>query len=166
MWHLEDEELVGLVFDELAGQERDACREHLRSCPRCSAAFEDLARAVVLLEKEPTEAPPPFAWSRLKGRLDESGTRLDWTEPAWIPLILGNLTGIVLILLFIVLAGGWLERNPIWPAIRIWSVAAFIGPHGLAALVFLGAGALVTLALTPVFWWEQGRAQKNRQLHP
>jgi hypothetical protein len=161
MRHLENEELVGLVFDKLAGQELDAYREHLRACPRCSAAFEGLARAVVLLEKEPTEAPPPFAWSRLKARMEGSGASRDWAEPAWTPLILGNVAGIILVLLFIFLAGGWLEKGPIWPAIRTWSVAARIGPRGLAALIFFGAGALVTLALTPIFWWEQWRARKG-----
>ena len=161
MWHLEDGELVGLVFDELDGPERDACREHLRNCPGCSTAFEGLARAVALLEKEPTEAPPPFAWSRLKARLEGSGASRDWTEPAWMPLILGNVLGIILILLFIFLAGGWLEKGPIWPAIRTWSVAAQIGPHGLAAIIFFGAGTLVTLALTPIIWWEQWRPRKG-----
>ncbi len=166
MCHLEDEELVGLSFDELTGQERDACREHLRSCPGCNAAFERLARAIALLEKEPTEAPPPFAWLRLKARLEGSGTRRDWTEPTWAPLVFGNLAGILLILLIIFAAGGWLARNPVWPGIRAWSVAALIGPHGLAALIFFGAAALVTLALTPIFWWEQWRAQRNRHMNP
>lgn len=161
MPHLEDVDLVGLVFDEITGQERDDFREHLGNCPSCSAAFEGLARAVVLLEKEPTEAPPPFAWARLKARLEGSGTSRDWTEPAWTPLVLGTALGILLILSFIFLAGEWLERGVFWPAIRAWPVAAQIGPHGLAALIFFGAGTLVTLALTPIFWWEQWRAHKG-----
>ena len=35
MRHLQDEELVGLVFDELDGEERDTCNEHLMACPGC-----------------------------------------------------------------------------------------------------------------------------------
>jgi anti-sigma factor RsiW len=161
MRHLQNEELVGLVFDELARMERDACAEHLEACPQCAAAVARLARAVVLLEKEPTQAPPPFAWSRLKTRIERCGIGHDWSEPAWVPLILGHAAGMILVLLIIVLTGWWLEAAPVWQSIRAWPLAAQIGPHGLTALIFFGTGALITLALTPVFWWESRRPRRG-----
>ena len=129
--------------------------------PGVPAAFEALARAVNLLEREPTEAPPPFAWARLKARIEKSGTGRDWAEPAWTPLILGNIAGMILVLLFIFLTGGWLATTPLWQSRRAWRLAAEIGPHGLTAVVFFGAGALVTLALTPIFWWESRRPRNG-----
>jgi len=161
MRHLQDEELVGLAFDELSGAERAACREHIRTCAVCSTAFEGLARAVVLLEKEPTEPPPPFAWARMKARVERTSASRDWHEPAWAPLILGNAAGITLVLVLIFIAGGWLEKAPVWQAIRTWPLAAEVGPRSLTALVFFGSGALVTLALTPIFWWESRRPRKG-----
>jgi hypothetical protein len=157
MRHLQNEELVGLVFDELPGEDVDACREHIQACASCGAAFAGLSRAVVLLEKEPTEPPPPFAWSRLKARVEQSRPSYEWHEPAWGPLILGNAGGIILVLIFIFLIGGWLENAPAWQSIRTWPLAARFGPQGLIALGFFSMGALVTLALTPIFWWESRR---------
>ncbi len=161
MGHLQDEELVGLVFDELAREERDSCNKHLSACPGCTASFVALARAVNLLEKEPTEAPPPFAWARLKARIEKSGTERDWADPAWTPLILGHVTGMILVLVFIFLAGGWLATTPLWQSLRTWKLAAEIGPRGLTAVFFFGAGALVTLALAPIFWWESRRPRNG-----
>ena len=161
MKHLQEEELVGLVFDEFTGRERDACREHLGNCAQCASAVEALARAVSLLENAPSEVPPPFAWARLKARIDRAGTERDWTEPAWAPLILGHVAGIALVLLFISLAGSWLSTTPVWLSLRTWRLAAEIGPRGLIAILFFGVGALVSLALTPIFWWES-RRRKNR----
>ena len=161
MKHLQDEELVGLVFGELAPEELDCCKEHLRACGACAAAFEALARAVRLLEKEPTETPPPFAWARLKARIDRSGTERDWADPAWTPLILGHVAGMILVLLFIFLAGGWLATTTLWQSLRTWRLAAEIGPRGLTAVLFFGAGALVTLSLAPIFWWESRRPRNG-----
>ena len=161
MKHLQDEELVGLVFDELAREERDSCNEHLRACSECTAAFRALARAVSLLEKEPTEAPPPFAWAHLKARIDKSGTEHDWTNPAWTPLILGHVAGMILVLLFIFLTGGWLATTTLWQSLRTWRLAAEIGPRGLTAVLFFGAGALMALALAPIFWWESRRPRNG-----
>jgi hypothetical protein len=161
MRHLQDEELVGLAFDELSGDERAACREHIQDCTVCATAFDGLTSAVALLEKEPTEPPPPFAWVRLKARVEQTGAGSDWQEPAWGPLILGNAAGIILVLTLIFLAGGWLEKASVWQAIRTWPLAAEVGPRSLAALVFFGSGALVTLALTPIFWWESRRPRKG-----
>ena len=160
MRHLQDEELVGLVFDEMPGKEQNACSEHIQACARCASAFEELSRAVVLLEREPTEPPPPFAWSRLKARVEGSGPRYEWREPAWGPLILGNAGGIILVLIFIFLIGGWLEHAPVWQSIQTWPLAIRFGPQGLIALLFFSLGALVTLALTPIFWWESRRPRK------
>jgi hypothetical protein len=160
MRHLQDEEIVGLVFDELPREDVEACRNHVRACAACAAAFEGLSRAVALLEKEPTEPPPPFAWSRLKARVERSGPHYEWHEPAWGPLILGNAGGIILVLIFIFLIGGWLENAPVWKYIRTWPLAASFGPQGLIALGVFSMGALVTLALTPIFWWESRRPRK------
>lgn len=161
MWHLQDEEMVSLVFGELAAKERDACMAHLSACPGCEAAFEQLGRAIALLDKEPMEPAPPFAWSRMKARIEQSGTRSDWSEPAWIPLILGNAAGIMLVILFIFLVGDWLEQAPVWHVIRTWPLASEVGPHSLTAVAFFGMGALVTLALTPIFWWESRRPRRR-----
>lgn len=160
MRHLRDEELVGLVFDEVPREELDPCREHIQACVACAAAFEGLSRTVVLLESEPPVPPPPFAWSRLKARVQQSGPSCEWHEPAWGPLILGNAGGIILVLIFIFLIGGWLETTPVWQSIRTWPLAARVGPQGVIALGFFGIGALVTLALTPVFWWESRHPRK------
>jgi len=160
MRHLRDEELVGLVFDELPREELDPCREHIQACVACAAAFAGLSRAVVLLESEPTEAPPAFAWSRIKARVEHSGPSYEWHEPAWGPLILMNAGGIILVLIVIFVIGGWLETTPVWQSILTWSLAARVGPQGIIALGFFSIGALVTLALTPVFWWESRRPRK------
>jgi anti-sigma factor RsiW len=161
MWHLQDEDRVGLVFEELPDHQRETCEMHLRTCPACTSAYDELARAVVLLERGPTEPAPPFAWARLKVRIERSVSRGDWCEPAWMPLILGNAAGILLILALIFWGGGWLEKASIWQSIRTWPLAAEVGPRCLTALLFFGAGALVTLALTPILWWESRRAQKG-----
>jgi hypothetical protein len=102
----------------------------------------------------------PFAWSRLKARVEQSGPRYEWHEPAWGPLILGNAGGIILVLVFIFLTGEWLKSAPVWQSIQMWPLAASFGPHGLIALGFFSMGALVTLALTPIFWWESRRPRK------
>jgi anti-sigma factor RsiW len=161
MWHLQDEDLVGLVFEELPAPQREACEAHLRNCAACTSAYRELARAIAILERGPAEPAPPFAWARLQGRIVRSVPRGDWSEPAWMPLILGNAAGILLILALIFWSGGWLEKASIWQSIRTWPLAAQVGPRYLTALLFFGAGALVTLALTPILWWESRRAQKG-----
>jgi hypothetical protein len=161
MRHLQKEELVGLVFDELAGKEWESCQSHLRTCPECEAAFEALARAVSLLQNEPTEAPPPFAWARLKARIDKSGPGRDWTDPAWVPLIVRNVAGMILVLLFIFLAGGWLSTTTLWQSLRTYRLAAEIGPRGLMTILFFCAGSIATLALAPILWWESRRPRNG-----
>jgi anti-sigma factor RsiW len=161
MWHLQDEELVGLVFAELPAFQKATCEEHLRTCSACAAAYEELNRAVAFLEKGPTQPVPPFAWARLKGRIERSVPRNDWCEPAWTPLILGNVAGMLLILVVIFWGGGWLEHATVWQSIRMWPLAAEVGPRGLTALFFFGAGAMGTLAMTPILWWESRRANKS-----
>jgi len=161
MKHLGEEVLVGLVFDELALEERDSYNRHLRACPECTTALKALARAVSLIEKEPAEPPPPFAWVRLRARIEKSGTGRDWADPAWAPLILGHVAGMILVLLFIFLTGGWLGTTPLWESLRTWKLAGEIGPCGLTAVAFFGAGALVTLALAPILWWESRRPRNG-----
>lgn len=161
MWHVRNDELVGLVFDELPGEVLDDCRQHLRTCASCSAAFEELSRAVALLEKEPTEPAPPFAWARLKARIERRDSKSDWREPAWTPLVLGNAAGILLVLFLIFFAGGWLEGSTLWQAVKTWPLAGAFGPRSLIAVIFFSAGALITLALTPIFWWESKRPPKG-----
>jgi hypothetical protein len=161
MRHLQDEELVGLAFDELSGAGRAACKEHVQDCTVCAGALDSLTQAIALVEKEPTEPPPPFAWARLKIRIGKTGAGSDWQEPAWRPLILGNAAGIILVLILIFFAGGWLERASVWQEIRTWPLAAEVGPRSLTALVFFSAGALATLALTPILWWESRRPRKG-----
>ncbi len=161
MSHLQDEEMVGLVFGELDEDERDSCLPHLRSCPDCTAAVDRLSRAVALLEKRPMEPAPPFAWTRIKSRIERSGASQDWSEPAWLPLILGNVAGIVLIISLISVGGMLLESASVWRVVRAWPLAREIGPRNLAALVFFGMGALVTLALTPILWWESRHPRKG-----
>ena len=161
MRHLQDEEMVSLAFDELTGGEREACEAHLRACSGCMAAYEQIGRAVALLEKEPTEPAPPFAWAKIKARIEQSGAGRDWKEPRWVPLVLGNAGAIALVIVLITLTGGWLERASVWQAIRTWPLAREIGPRSLTALVFFGIGALVTLALTPILWWETRNPRKG-----
>jgi anti-sigma factor RsiW len=161
MWHLQDEDLVGLAFAELPALQKATCEGHLRTCPACASAYEELARAVAWLEKGPTQPAPPFAWARLKGRIERSISRKDWREPAWTPLILGNVAGILLILMLIFWGGGWLENATVWQSIRMWPLAARFGPRGLTALFFFGVGAMATLAMTPILWWESRRAPRG-----
>ena len=161
MWHLQDEEMVSLVFGDLAGDRREAFLAHLRACPNCESAFEHLGRTVELLEQKPMEPAPPFAWLRVKTRIERSGARRDWKEPAWTPLVLGNVAGIALVILAISLAGGWLENASVWRTIRTWPLARGIGPRSLTALIFFGTASLVTLALTPIFWWESRHPRRR-----
>jgi hypothetical protein len=150
-------ELLGLLFDEPACGESETLQAHLAACPVCTAACNQLGRAAALLEREPMEPAPAFAWPRLKASIDRTGACRDWDEPAWAPLILRNVAGILVAILLMVLAAGWLERADFWHSIQSWPVTRGIGPLSLAALVFFGAGALVTLALTPILWWETRR---------
>ncbi len=161
MWHPQDEEMVGLVFGEPTGTGREDCIAHLRTCPSCKAAYERLVRAVALLDKEPMEPAPPFAWSKLRARIEQSGAGRDWSDPPWAPLVLGNLAGIFLAILIIGLTGRWLESASAWQVIRTWPLAREVGPRSLTALAFFGTGALVTLALTPIFWWESRRPHRR-----
>ncbi len=161
MWHLKDEEMVSYVSGDLAGDRRKACASHLRSCSDCRSAVEDVTLAVQLLASQPMRSAPPFAWSKIKARIEGSMTRRDWAEPAWTPLVLGNVAGIALIILTISAAGGWLENASIWRSVGAWPLAKEVGPRSLVALVFFGAAALVTLALTPIFWWESRHPRKR-----
>jgi anti-sigma factor RsiW len=161
MCHLRDHTLVALVFDEIAAEERRDCRLHMETCSKCQAAFEALAHAAAVLEKNPNEPAPPFAWARLKARVEKSRSSRDWAEPAWTPLVLGNIAGIVLVLALISLTGGWLEKAPVWQEVQTWPLAAQFGPRSLAAVLFFGIGALVTLAMTPILWWESCHPQKG-----
>jgi anti-sigma factor RsiW len=161
MRHVGEVQLIRLVFGELAGKELDACLAHLKDCPGCSERLVHFRSAVALLENHPTEPPPPYAWSKIKARIERSGTSRDWDEPAWLPLVLGNAAGILLVILVIWLVGGWLGRTSVWQTIRTWPLAREVGPRSLIALVFFGAGALITLALTPIYWWES-RNPQNR----
>ncbi len=161
MWHLKDEEIVSFVAGDLPGEKRESCAAHLHACPDCSSAAEKVARATELLLKQPMEPAPPFAWSKIRGRIERSGVHRDWSEPAWTPLVLGNAAGIALVVAAILLAGSWLEDASIWNSVRAWPLAGGIGPRSLVALVFFGASALVTLALTPIFWWESRQSRKR-----
>ncbi len=161
MSHLQDEKLVSLVFCELTGGDLDACTAHLQDCPECSEGLERLDRAVALLEKAPAEPPPPYAWLKLKDRVEWSGASRDWDEPAWMPLVFGSAAGILLIILLIFAAGGWLEKAAAWQVVRTWPLAREVGPRSLIAVVFFSAGALVTLALTPIFWWESRQPRNH-----
>ncbi len=162
MWHLREEDMVSLVFDELDGDERAAGAAHLRACQDCSSSFDHLVQAAGLLSKEPMEPAPPFAWSKIRARIERStSSHSDWSEPAWMPLVLGNIAGIVIVVAAIVLAGAWLENAPVWSTIRTWPLPRGVGPRSLTALIFFGAGSLATLALTPIFWWESRHPGKH-----
>ncbi len=161
MWHLQEEDMVSLVFDEVEGDRRAACKAHQRACPDCRESIDRLVRAAELLGKEPMEPAPPFAWSKIRARIERSRAPRDWSEPAWTPLVLGNIAGIALVTLTIALAGKWLESASLWDTIRTWPLARGVGPRSLTALLFFGAGSLVTLALTPIFWWESRLTSKH-----
>jgi anti-sigma factor RsiW len=152
--HLSEGELVGLVFSELSAERRAACRRHMTSCLKCREANELLERAVGVLRQAPQENAPPFAWSRLEARIDRSRINHDWTEPDWLPLVLGHAAGIFLILALINFLGSWLDTPLIWDFLSWWRLARTFGPYGLAALVVFGLGVFAALAMVPIFWWE------------
>jgi anti-sigma factor RsiW len=159
--HLKDDELVALVFSDLSHEKETACRKHIDSCERCRAELESLRHAVSMLQEAPIANPPPFAWSRLHARIQKSGTSRDWTEPSWLFLILGHAGGMLLIMMVILLMGSWLETAFLWKSLRLWALARSFGPHGFVALVLFAIGALLTLAMTPVFWWESQRVPQH-----
>ena len=156
--HLRDDELVALAFAELPDRKEADCRLHLASCPRCRLELGTLEQAIVVLEREPLESPPAFAWTRLRARVMKSGAAREWQEPNWLPVILGHAGGVLLIILIVLVAGNWLESARIWESLRLWPFARSFGPHGLVALAIFSAGALLTLAMAPVFWWESQQA--------
>jgi anti-sigma factor RsiW len=161
MRHLNEVELLGLLYDELDGDDRESRRAHLSACPDCASAYDRLGRAIALLEREPLEPAPAFAWPRLKDRVDRSSGEHDWDEPHWAPLILRNVAGIVIAILLMFLTAGWLARPAVWESIQSWPLAHNLGPLNLTVLFFFGAGALVALALAPVLWWETRRPRNG-----
>ena len=158
---LRDDELVALVFSDLSCEKEAVCRKHIDLCARCRVELESLEHAVTVLQGTPPASPPPFAWPKLQARIIKSGTTRDWTEPSWLPLILGHAGGILLIMIVILLLGGWLENASIWKSLPLWALARSFGPHGFVALVIFATGALLTLAMTPVFWWESQRVPQR-----
>ena len=161
--HLRDDDLVALVFSELSERKAAICRRHLDSCKQCRMELDTLQQAVETLEQESLESPPPFAWSKLSARIAKSGIAREWQEPNWLPLILGHAGGVLLIIAIVLVLGSWLESARVWGYLRLWSFAHTFGPRGLVALAIFSCGALLTLALTPVFWWESQQA--SRRLH-
>jgi anti-sigma factor RsiW len=161
--HLRDDELVALAFAELSGRKETDCRQHLASCKRCRTDLNTLEQAIAALERESLQSPPPFAWYRLRARIAKSGIARDWQEPKWLPVILGHAGGVLLIIAIVLVLGNWLETAPVWEYLRLWSFARSFGPHGLVALAIFSAGTLLTLAMTPVFWWES--QQTPQHLH-
>jgi hypothetical protein len=157
MRHLSQDEMAGLVFDEVGGSVRTRCLAHLDSCPACTGTFEDLCRAAALLEREPLEPAPVFAWARLEARIGRPGDERDWPEPAWVPLILAHAAGVALLATCIAVAGAWLETASVWESLRAWPVAREIGARGIVAVAIFAAGALATMAMAPVLWWESRR---------
>jgi anti-sigma factor RsiW len=154
MEHLREEELVALALDEGSSEARTSSCLHLECCPECRTALRDLIRAVALLEAEPTEPVPPHAWTRLRSQLEDARRTRDWTDASWIPITLAHAGGAVLMLVAAILLGTWLESTTLWLSIRTWPLARAAGGWGVAAAVFFGGGTFVTLALTPVLWWE------------
>jgi hypothetical protein len=159
MVHLQEDELVALALDEASSEARSSGCLHLERCPECRTALRDLIRAVALLEAEPTEPAPPDAWIRLRARLEDTRRPQDWSEASWIPMTLAHAGGAVLLLVAAFLLGAWLESTTLWQSIRTWPLARAAGGWGVAAAVFFGAGTFVTLALTPVLWWDARRTR-------
>ena len=70
--HLGEEQLVALALGDVP-DEQAAMLEHLRACPSCRSAYEEISGAVdAVLPAAPTVAPPAGFDARVLERLDVS----------------------------------------------------------------------------------------------
>lgn len=150
--------LLELHFGEATGGGLAALEEHVRACRACAAFVAEVRRVETDLGAGQDDAPPTDGLARVLARVAEvrpaRARRAEWAFAA-IPSSLALLAGA-----WAIRAGGaWLTTLGLVPGASLGHVPAEMLGQSLAALGFVVAGALVTLALAPVLILEsQGRS--------
>ncbi len=90
MSHADEEILAELAISGPEAVDVDrAVRDHVASCETCSAAVEELSRALTLTSRarpnEPWNAPAPGVWSRITEQIDHAEGRAGSSSSAAVP---------------------------------------------------------------------------------
>jgi hypothetical protein len=158
--HPERNALLALQLGEAGESERRRVEAHVAACEECRAYVRVLADTVAALDGWADEEPPADGLDRVLAVV--GGARpvaVLAPQGEWLRTALLSLAGVLTGALLIYVAGARVLAPSGAEAAHFGPFSALSG-FGLAALVFFGAGSLVTLALAPMLILElQSRPQ-------
>jgi hypothetical protein len=152
--------LLDFFFGEVAGRERAKIRSHVQLCPQCRKYLSSLEHTRDRLHQWPDEKPRPDTLDQIMRNIPETKIKQAETKPAFhlVPLLSIPLVALS-ILITISLVKNSLVRLPIWQTLKnIWVVQQ-LGLFGMTAILFLLAGILITLLVTPILIFESQNKQ-------
>jgi len=159
--HPERNALLSVQLGEAEEAECHTVEAHLGGCVECRAYVSLLADTVTALDVWADEAPPADGLERVLAVVGRAQpvTPLVPQSEEWLRPVLLSLAGVLAGGLLIYAVGTQLAL-PFAAQPALFGPMRALSAFGLAALVFFGAGSLVTLALAPMLILElQSRRQ-------
>ena len=155
MCEMNKNHLLDFFFGELTGRDRKRIQSHIQLCPQCRKYLDTLKHTRDRLHQWPDERPHPDTLDQIMKNIPETRIKQAETKPAfrlvpllWIPL------SAVSILITIYLVKDNLTRLPIWHTLKNVWVVQQLGSFGMTMILFLLAGILITLLVTPILIFE------------
>jgi hypothetical protein len=135
-------------------------------CPACREHEDELSALELSFESWADEAPPAHLRARVLARVVSSvqeapvrGMAPDALSLLVVVPVMATLAAAIRLL------AAWMPAWRYWPHLAVPAVVDIVGPTGVAAVVMLGLGALVTLAMAPALFLEsQGPIRRRRTL--